>query len=85
MVQQILQKATQYHSPHFCEEFRMQAWPPNNQNGFYPGFMGKIFHTVSNTGAVGEDNTVMWLTEQHIPRRIPLTENEWETMRWFVV
>lgn len=38
--------------------------------------MGKIFHTVSNTGAVGKDNTVMRLTEQHIPRRIPLTKNE---------
>jgi hypothetical protein len=38
--------------------------------------MGKIFHTVSNTGAAGNDNTVMQLKEQHIPRRIPPTENE---------
>jgi hypothetical protein len=54
----------------------MQASSPNNQNGFYPGFMGKIFHTVSNTGAIGKDNTVTRLTEQHIPKRIPLTKNE---------
>jgi hypothetical protein len=54
----------------------MQARPPNIQNGFYPEFMGKIFHTVSNTVAVGDDNTVIRLTEQHIPRRIPTTENE---------
>jgi hypothetical protein len=43
---------------------------------FRTGFMRKLFHTVSNTGAVGDDNTVMQLTEQHIPRRIPPTENE---------
>jgi hypothetical protein len=38
--------------------------------------MGKIFHTMSNTGAIGNDNTVKRMTEQHIPRRIPPTENE---------
>jgi hypothetical protein len=54
----------------------MQARAPNIQNGFYPGFIGKIFHTVSNTGAVGDDSTVMRLTKQHIPGRIPPTENE---------
>lgn len=70
---------------HISEEFRMQTWPPKIQNGFYPWFMGKIFHTVSNTGAVGDDNTVWWRTEQHVPRRIPPKKHECETMRLCVV
>jgi len=43
------------------------------------------YSIVSNTGAIGKDNTVTRLTEQHIPKRIPLTKNEREPMRWFVV
>lgn len=59
----------------------MQAWPPNIQNGFYPGFMSKTFHTVSNTGAVGDDNTVMHWQNSKFPEEYlqqKMNENQWD-------